>query len=1054
MAGGRRGITRGGILSRLALRSMARNHTRTLVSVVGIILATALMTAVVTTVTSLDRGLYQHTAASEGTWYVWGGAASDAAVYDLIRDERVSAVAISHELGCALLDDAAADRMGFGAIAVIELPRGLKGSREQVAALMNGPRLSEGRMPETPDEVVLPVRLKGVALEAGLPVGGASPSDETGAGEGTAADWSATTDPDTGSWNISGSSGAASDGPLAVGSTITLDLGTRSFDSGALTNATDERFVGDEVTGVWEAQRLERSERRTYTVVGFRRPQDNFLGDNLVASQSCAMAVTCAGAASSLEGPPTSQSVWACADGYATEDGFEAVLDAFSKRDETPRVRFTSTDCLTHQQLIRYVGLVEGREIFDGIWALAYVLVAVIVVASVALVYTSFAIAVNERTKEFGLLASQGASARQLRRMVLTEALVLGGVGIPVGALLGIAGVAVVLEVTSDAFSYLFGSPGGLDLSVHPLVMAAVVAVSALVLLVSAWVPAVRTGHVPAIDAIRQARGVRVGRRALRETRRMARRGELPTSPDRLPSLLARVAGVPGFVAHRNLSRASSHGRVVAISLGVSFALFVTSGSIAQYMRPFDTYAATRGSQVASDLLADIDAGSTMTAGELVETVGRARAAIDRLDGMTTSYGECLGELQVRVPGEMVSDDLRAALDAEDESAFRQGMYYEEALNRTHLTGSGAYVGHASCSFVDDATWEGLAREAGIDPAARDTALIRGSYVSRLAAAEAEATRSPARVVDACTGPGEVEVYDLDERVIDALGHEGWQVVADGEGAGVLLSRSDGQDGYETTLLGLTVTPDAGTERPSGDADDGTLAVGSWTLQVAALTSRMTDHMALYGTSGEFPCLIMPMRLLEDHPVTGPWGGVIGVRANDTAQAAQDISDAIDALEGDFSVNVLNVRGEARQIRALSWTVWLFVTLFSVITMLIAVANAFNTLSNSVVLRAREFAVLQSVGMGPSAFKRMIVCECVSYAVRGLAVGVVLSTLVNVGIWLSFGLSFEGIGLMVPWAYVAAAAAGMAAVLAMSVVYVLHRSGATSVVDAMRADVA
>ena len=86
----------------------------------------------------------------------------------------------------------------------------------------------------------------------------------------------------------------------------------------------------------------------------------------------------------------------------------------------------------------------------------------------------------------------------------------------------------------------------------------------------------------------------------------------------------------------------------------------------------------------------------------------------------------------------------------------------------------------------------------------------------------------------------------------------------------------------------------------------------------------MTDHMALYGTSGEFPCLIMPMRLLEDHPVTGPWGGVIGVRANDTAQAAQDISDAIDALEGDFSVNVLNVRGEARQIRALSWTVWLF----------------------------------------------------------------------------------------------------------------------------------
>ncbi|WP_270299265.1 FtsX-like permease family protein, partial [Eggerthella sinensis] len=86
---------------------------------------------------------------------------------------------------------------------------------------------------------------------------------------------------------------------------------------------------------------------------------------------------------------------------------------------------------LYHTNLFRYLGVSDGRAIWDALWMVAAVLAAVIVVASVSLIYNAFAISVAERTRQFGLLASLGASKRQLRRTVLVEALLLGAVGVP-----------------------------------------------------------------------------------------------------------------------------------------------------------------------------------------------------------------------------------------------------------------------------------------------------------------------------------------------------------------------------------------------------------------------------------------------------------------------------------------------------------------------------------------------------------------------------------------------------------------------------------------------
>ena len=72
-----------------------------------------------------------------------------------------------------------------------------------------------------------------------------------------------------------------------------------------------------------------------------------------------------------------------------------------------------------------------------------------------------------------------------------------------------------------------------------------------------------------------------------------------------------------------------------------------------------------------------------------------------------------------------------------------------------------------------------------------------------------------------------------------------------------------------------------------------------------------------------------------------------------------------------------------------------FCLLFAVILALIAMANVFNTVTNSLILRRREFAVMKSVGLSNRQFRAMVAEECVAWCVRGLVPGVLLSLFVS-----------------------------------------------------------
>ena len=123
----------------------------------------------------------------------------------------------------------------------------------------------------------------------------------------------------------------------------------------------------------------------------------------------------------------------------------------------------------------------------------------VVLFVSTFIIHNTFATLVGQRTRQFGLLRSIGASASQIRRMVLIEA---GGVGVAASGL-GLVGGLGVASLLKRLFSAGGGEfPDG-PLEIRTRTIVVVVLVGMLVTLVSALLPAVKAARVTPLEAFR-----------------------------------------------------------------------------------------------------------------------------------------------------------------------------------------------------------------------------------------------------------------------------------------------------------------------------------------------------------------------------------------------------------------------------------------------------------------------------------------------------------------------------------------------------------------------
>ena len=470
------------VFNKVTLQSLKKNKTRTIVTIIGIILSAAMICAVTTFASSIYNYALDNAIYVDGDWH---GSAEDMSLetYEMIKNEsKVSNHVFAQQLGYAKIEGCINENKPY--LFVLGASEGFSN--------MMPVHITSGKYPTSSSEILIPDHLY-----------------ENGGVE------------------------------LNIGDTIELALGKRMLDGYSMGQYTPYYVYDENNETIPSGEKLVVEETRSYTVVGFyERPSfENFTAPGYTA-------LTIADKDTNAQ---YNYSVW-----FKMNNAKE-VYSFIEDNQLTGR---------TNSSVLRYSGISRYEGFNTMIISLATIVIGLIMFGSIALIYNAFSISVAERTKQFGLLSSVGATKKQLRRMVISEALMVSAVGIPLGILAGVGGIGITLIFVGNKFQALVGYPIPLKLSVSTLSLVIAVVIALLTVLISAIVPSKRATKVSAIEAIRQSKDINAKIKKVRTSK-----------------LIYKIFGLPGMLANKYYKRSRKKYRATVLSLFMSVVLFVSAAA-------------------------------------------------------------------------------------------------------------------------------------------------------------------------------------------------------------------------------------------------------------------------------------------------------------------------------------------------------------------------------------------------------------------------------------------------------------------------------------------
>ena len=200
------------------------------------------------------------------------------------------------------------------------------------------------------------------------------------------------------------------------------------------------------------------------------------------------------------------------------------------------------------------------------IFSLAVIIIIIVMLASVFVIRNSFAISITEKTSMYGMLASVGATKRQIRRNVLFEGFILGLIGIPLGILLGLGVNAILITILNSVLSDMLS--GATFVFVTPTIpIICAIVLSAVTIFCSSFFIALRASRIPPLVAIRGNEDIKVKN----------------NKPYRTSKLTKKLFGVGGEIASKSLKRSRKKYRTTVISIVVSVAMFIAVSAFMDY---------------------------------------------------------------------------------------------------------------------------------------------------------------------------------------------------------------------------------------------------------------------------------------------------------------------------------------------------------------------------------------------------------------------------------------------------------------------------------------
>ena len=247
---------------------------------------------------------------------------------------------------------------------------------------------------------------------------------------------------------------------------------------------------------------------------------------------------------------------------------YKTLDKSFYEKAEALQKKTGANNISYNTDLLDYSGVNRGSSTIRTVKNFTCIILAVIVFASVFMIYDSFAVSYQERERYLGMLASVGATKKQKRSSIYFEGFILGLVGIPLGIIAGFIGMAITFKSIESAFLTTIAIPIKGTLKVHfsPYILLGTVLISALTIFISCYIPARRASKTTPINAIKGTNTVKV-----KKAKRL-----------RVSKLTKKLYGFEGELAVKNFKRNGRRSRTIVFALVMSVVLFISVTNFSQ----------------------------------------------------------------------------------------------------------------------------------------------------------------------------------------------------------------------------------------------------------------------------------------------------------------------------------------------------------------------------------------------------------------------------------------------------------------------------------------
>ncbi len=450
------------LLNKLTIKNLKLNKKRTIVTIIGIMLSVALITAVASIYYSGIKSLIKYETYEKGNFHTafYNVPANDIDIFE--NNRNIETINITKNIGYAKIDS----KNEYKPYAFIKAFT--KNSLNNLSV-----KLVDGRLPQNENEIVIPTHLK-------------------------------------------------TNGRLVlnIGDSINLDIGKRVLFDGSELNQNDSYQKSDE-DGTGES--IVDTTSKTYKIVGIiERPATNiesysapgytfitYLEENKISG------VVDVYARFSKDGVKNSYETIANILGVDVKL-FKKVTNQEVASNEELEEYLNQMDKAKYSDINvnSYLIALETNPISNsGIGSLSIVIgiiIGIILFTSIFCIKNSFDISITEKIKQYGMLRSIGATKKQIKRNVFYEATILGLIGIPLGLLLGFLASYLLIIISNYYLSGTFAE--GLKLVFVFSWVAVLVAIilGIVTIYFSAFRSARRASKVSPIDSIRNSANIKI----------------------------------------------------------------------------------------------------------------------------------------------------------------------------------------------------------------------------------------------------------------------------------------------------------------------------------------------------------------------------------------------------------------------------------------------------------------------------------------------------------------------------------------------------------------